>query len=96
MEAHQRLGGLIKKTREGKGLSQAHLAKALGVAQMTICYIEQGQRLIDPSAFDALQEALDQDNVWRIEVEQLWCLSRLQRLKTQGLRFYQLTHERIT
>lgn len=34
----------IKKLREDKKMSQASLAKASGIAQSTVCYIEKGQK----------------------------------------------------
>lgn len=34
----------LKKFRESKKMSQASLAKASGIAQSTVCYIETGQK----------------------------------------------------
>jgi DNA-binding XRE family transcriptional regulator len=45
----------IKKLRRDKQMSQASLAKASGLAQSTICYIETGQK--NPSIKTAIKLA---------------------------------------
>lgn len=45
----------IKKFRMDKKMSQASLAKASGLAQSTICYIETGQK--NPSVKTAMKLA---------------------------------------
>lgn len=45
----------IKKLRETKKMSQASLAKACGIAQSTVCYIENGQK--NPSIKTAVKLA---------------------------------------
>ena len=57
----------IKKLRMNKQMSQASLAKASGLAQSTICYIETGQK--NPSIKTAMKlaEALGVDLVCLIK-----------------------------
>lgn len=45
----------IKKFREAKKMSQASLAKASGLAQSTVCYIETGHK--NPSIKTAVKLA---------------------------------------
>lgn len=45
----------IKKLRKTKKMSQASLAKASGIAQSTVCYIETGQK--NPSIKTAMKLA---------------------------------------
>jgi len=45
----------IKKFREEKKMSQASLAKASGIAQSTVCYIESGNK--NPSIATAIKLA---------------------------------------
>lgn len=45
----------LKKFREEKQMSQASLAKASGIAQSTVCYIENGDK--NPSIKTAIKLA---------------------------------------
>lgn len=55
----------IKKFREAKKMSQDALAKASGLAQSTICYIETGQK--NPSIKTAIKLA----NALNVDLETL-------------------------
>lgn len=51
----------LKNFRESKQMSQASLAKASGVAQSTICYIETGQKNPSIKTATKLARALEID-----------------------------------
>lgn len=55
----------IKKFREAKKMSQASLAKASGIAQSTISYIETGQK--NPS----IKTAIKLSNALEVDIETL-------------------------
>ena len=51
----------IKKLRQEKNMSQASLAKVSGIAQSTVCYIENGQRNPSIDTVMRLADALEVD-----------------------------------
>lgn len=51
----------LKKFREEKKMSQASLAKAAGIAQSTVCYIESGKKNPSIKTAIALANALGLD-----------------------------------
>lgn len=51
----------LKKLREEKKISQASLAKAAGIAQSTVCYIETGKKNPSIKTVIKLANALDLD-----------------------------------
>ncbi len=51
----------IKKLREAKKMSQTSLAKASGIAQSTLCYIETGQKNPSINTVIKLANALEID-----------------------------------
>ena len=55
---HQEIGEMIRKKREEKGLTQAQLAKTLGVTAKAVSKWETGAGLPDVSLFEPLSTAL--------------------------------------
>lgn len=55
---HQEIGEIIRKKREEKGLTQAQLAKMLGVTAKAVSKWETGAGLPDVSLFEPLSTAL--------------------------------------
>lgn len=62
----------LKQAREGKGLSQADLADAVGLKQSTISQYENGSR--KPS----LVKAKRLSNILGISLDEFFCLSTFQ------------------
>lgn len=59
--AAQRIGGNLRRLRQGRGLSQSALAAALGRARTTVCRWETGERMPTVPALLALAAALGCD-----------------------------------
>ena len=55
------IGDLIREARNRRGISQAELADALGMAQCSISLVENGQRGIGTDLLEQIMDILDMD-----------------------------------
>lgn len=61
MGNREKVGKLVKRLREKKGIEQADLAKAIGVSQGTISNIESGKRKAQANVALALSKFFNED-----------------------------------
>jgi transcriptional regulator with XRE-family HTH domain len=54
----QRLGAALRAARRGRGLTQAELAKAVGVSRLKVIQIERGEASVSMGAYAGVAAAL--------------------------------------